>query len=74
MVEWLKTLVYGAESRRKVVRWHPGLAIQRQENSLCQSTEACTQKQITSQTDYNLVRLPSKTYGFEDKLSVSQCD
>ena len=28
-----------------------------------------TQKELTSQIDYYLVNLPSRTYGFEDKLT-----
>ena len=34
VVEWLETLGYSAESRRKVERLRPGFAIQRLENSL----------------------------------------
>ena len=33
-----------------------------------------TLKEITSQTDEYLVILSSKTYHFEDKLSISQFD
>ena len=55
LVEWLERPTgYGAEGRRKVVRWNPGLAIGRLENSFNQQQMGtCTCCESGKQTAAN---------------------